>query len=949
MTSFVKRLGFSLIALVAGGCALPAAAGELPLFDGRDLTSLVHVDHGAGRTMALATDMLAGDLTALSGQAPKTSATPQTCARTCILIGLYDAPTIRKLAREGGVDLSDLKGQWEVYRRVVIRREGRAYVLIAGSDVRGAVYGAVDLSRELGVSAWSWWADVTPRRQDRLAISDAVVTSQTPSVKYRGVFINDEDWGLEPWAAKTLDPETGNIGPKTYAKVYQLLWRLKADTLWPAMHSISTPFFGNPGNAPLAKDYAIVIGTSHAEPMLRNNLREWDETKKGPFDFTHNRSAILDYWRERIDQSKPYEDIYTVGLRGIHDGPMQGATTTAQREQILEDVIGQQRTLLEKELKTPIAYVPQVYVAYHELQEAYDAGLKIPDDVTLMWADDNYGYIRELSTPAEQQRSGGSGVYYHLSYWGRPHDYLWLATTHPALIHEEMQRAYAENDRRIWIVNVGDIKPAEYLTQYFLDLAFDASRFDETPHAYLKGFMSAQFGPEHADELADLMMRYYDLAFARRPEFMGFGQTEWVTPNQPDAFAEADGEEAQARIRAYQDITARAEKLAALMPADRKSAYFELVLYPVRAAANLNTRIMSLDLASLYAREQRASPNAYVAAARAAHAQIVSDTLTYNGLENGKWRHIMDMAPRDLPVFDEPMWPSWSASTKTGCGIALSGQWYNDHNTLPFVAGRAEDRRVAVFAHQPIDAVWRQTKGANHLALSATSGALNGDDRYEARLVLHYDGQGPAGDSEIHLSCGGEDHMIYVHVLPELPAGVPVEDNRIVTLPAAGQTTGADWRRIDGLGSMGGVLRARLDLPAQPDDAPPQSAPAVYRFATSTAAGGVLKLIALPTHPLTRDLKVRMAAQLDDGPVQTFDFSTLGRSDQWRENVLTNTAVRESPLRMLAAGEHTLKVWPLDPGVMLDRIDIDLDGARAHYGPASSGPQTQTHTQAQSH
>ncbi|MBW8735050.1 MAG: glycosyl hydrolase 115 family protein, partial [Asticcacaulis sp.] len=602
-----------------------AHAAEAVLYDGKTVASIVHDDRGAGKTLALAANLLGHDLQALSGQTPKVS-TATSCAQVCIVVGLHDSPAVRRIAKLGGVDLSDLKGQWEVYRRAVVRHGTTTYVLIAGSDRRGAVFGTVDLSRQLGVSPWEWWADVTPRHHDRLAIDDATVTSKSPSVKYRGIFINDEDWGLEPWAARTFDPKTGNIGPKTYARVFELMWRLKANTLWPAMHSISTPFYGNPGNAPLAADYAVIVGTSHAEPMMRNNLREWDESKKGPFDFTRNKPAILDYWRQRVDQVKGYDNIYTVGLRGLHDGPMQGASTMEERKAILQNVIGLQRDILSQVYKKPAADVPQVYVAYHELQEAYDAGLKVPDDVTLMWADDNYGYIRRFAAPEEKARSGGSGVYYHLSYWGRPHDYLWLGTTHPALIREEMGRAWDMNARRIWIANSGDIKPIEYLTQYFLDLAFDAGTLHETPHDHLKAFMTETFGPEHAGELADIMLRYYDLAFERRPEFMGFGQTEWVTQNRHTDFVQSDGEEAQKRIAAYQAITADAEAIAAQVPADRRDAFFELVLYPVRAAAELNTRILKLDLADLYAGQQRASANAYVEAAKAAHDGLVRDT-----------------------------------------------------------------------------------------------------------------------------------------------------------------------------------------------------------------------------------------------------------------------------------------------------------------------------------
>ena len=939
MTATTKRLLTLTTCTVIGLTVLTAplaADAETVLFDGaKTAAAVIHDDTGLGRTGALAAGMLSGDLKALSGTAPTVSTRANACPQVCVVIGLYTAPQIRRLAAEGGIDLADLTGQWEVYRRAVVHTKDRTYLLIAGSDVRGTVYGVVDLSRQLGISPWEWWADVTPRHADRLAIDDATVTSKPPSVQYRGIFLNDEDWGLEPWAAKTFDPATGNIGPKTYARVFELMWRLKANTLWPAMHSVSTPFYGNPGNAPLAHDYAIIVGTSHAEPMMRNNLREWDETKKGAFDFTKNRPAILDYWRQRVAAVKPYENIYTVGLRGIHDGPMQGASTMAQRQDILQNVIGLQRRILSDVYRKPAASIPQVYVAYHELEEAYDAGLKIPDDVTLMWADDNYGYIRRFSTPDEAKRPGGSGVYYHLSYWGRPHDYLWLGTTHPALIHEEMDKAWDMQARRMWIANVGDIKPMEFLTQYFLDLAFDHDRFKDTPRAALTGFMREQFGPDQSAEIADIMLGYYDLAFERRPEFMGFGQTEWVTQNRHTAYVSGDGEEAQRRITAYQALVTRAEAVAATLPADRRDAFFELVLYPVRAAAGLNTRILKLDLADLYAEQGRASANLYVGEARAAHQALVADTATFNQLQNGKWKEMMDMAPRRLPVFDEPLWPQWSASTKTGCDLALTGQWINDENTLVFVSGRPQSQPVTLFGYRPAPAAWSLDHGEPGLNLSAASGNLSADDRFESRLTLAYDGKGAVGDHNLIVTCDGIKQVVHTRVLPALPDGMTGEDNRIVALSPAAGTLGGDWQTIDGLGSLGKVVRARLDLPSRTDAT--GVTPATYAFATASAVGGVLKIVALPTHPLDPTKGLRVAVQLDDGAVTVLDLATSGRSDAWRDNVLTNTAIGTVAFKMVPDGRHVLRVFALDPGVTLDRIELDLDRAPTHYGAVAQG------------
>lgn len=928
---------FSAIALAGaiGAGLLPlaqASAGEVVLYDGARVASVIHDGPGKSRTLRLAANLLAKDLSSLTGQAAKVSGKVRDCAGTCVVVGLYDSPEIRRLARLAGEDLSGLKGQWEVYRRFTVRKESQSYVVIAGSDQRGAVYGTVDLSRSLGVSPWEWWADVTPRHHDRLAIDDAVLTSKTPSVQYRGMFLNDEDWGLVPWAAKTFDPKTGNIGPKTYEKVFELMWRLKANTVWPAMHSISTPFYGDKGNPPLAEDYAVVVGTSHAEPMMRNNLREWDEHARGPFDFTKNRPAILDYWRQRAQEGKGFENIYTVGLRGLHDGPMQGANTMAERQAILQNVIGLQRDILSQVYKRPAKAIPQVYVAYHELQEAYDAGLHIPEDVTLMWADDNYGYIRRFSGPQETQRSGGSGVYYHLSYWGRPHDYLWQGTTHPYLIHEQMGRAWDMQARRMWIANVGDIKPIEFLTQYFLDLAFDNGTFKQSPRDYLTGFMAEPFGADNAPEIADIMMGYYNLAFARKPEFMGFGQTEWVGQNRHSDFTRGDGEEAQTRLKAYADLTKRAEAMAARIPADRRDAYFEMVLYPVRTVGALNERVLKLDLADLYAGQGRASANRYAAEAKDAHAVIVRDTETYNSLNGGKWRGMMDMAPRRLPVFDEPNWPQWSASVKTGCDLAVTGQWYNDNNTLPFVAGRPQTRPVTVFGHREQVLKWAAGAGADGFNLSATSGDLNAANAYEQRLTLHYDGSTPPGDHTLGITCGEATLPLFVRVLPALPKGA-AEDNRVVTLRATEGQAGADWQAIDGLGSLGSVLRARLDLPQGTT-----GTPVTYDFATSTEVGGELKIIALPTHPVDPSRGLRIAVQLDGGEAQTLDLATLGRSDVWKGNVLTNTAVGAIRLKLLTKGSHSIRLYPLDPGVTIDRIEVDLDRAPYHYGPVVAQP-----------
>lgn len=821
MTAAVTALLATMLAT-----ALPAAA--ITLYDGKQVTTVVHEDTP---TASLAARLLGRDLQAVTGIAPVISTRLADCGQVCVVLGRHDAPQVAAVAAQAQLSLGDLPGQWERYRRVVVpaRAGGTSYLLIAGSDARGATWGVVDLTRELGVSAWEWWADVAPRRQARVDVADTAVLSASPSVQYRGVFLNDEDWGLQPWAAKTWDKATGDIGPATYARIYELLWRLKANTIWPAMHDSTRPFYQIAGNPEMARDYAIVVGTSHAEPMMRNNVREWRPQQDGAFNFFTNRDKMLDYWQRRVDAVKDYENIYSLGVRGIHDSPMEGASSPQQARAAVAEVIALQRTMLAKATGQPVAQIPQALTLYKEVLDLYQAGLQVPGDTTIIWPDDNYGYLAQLSTPQERARAGGAGIYYHLSYWGRPHDYLWLGTTNPALVREQLDRAWQTGASKIWIANVGDIKPLEYLTQYFLDLAFDHTLLAQTPAQHLLAWCTTQFGARHAPAVAALQREFYALTWERRPEFMGFGQTEPTTPNGSNGYLRTGGEEARRRLDRYTTLTEQAEQLGAALPADRQDAYFELVLYPIRASASLNARILKLELAAALARQRQAGAQQQVDQARVAHAALVADTARYNALAGGKWQYMMDLAPRRLPVFQEPVFPSYPAPVQT--------------LTMPI-------NKVAV------------------TSLAAASAA-------------------------------------------EHPA----------------------WQAVAGLGSRGAALRSRLDMaPVTDVAAAAHDAPLAYQFDQRQAGAATIKVVAVPVHPLTSGHGLRIGLRLDDGPLEVLDFRTFGRSEEWKLNVLSNTAVRLVQRPQLAAGAHTIKVYALDPGFILDRIDIVPEGAPDYYG-----------------
>ncbi len=514
-------------------------------------------------------------------------------------------------------------------------------IIIESSNGRGMAYGLLELSRLAGVSPWVWWGDIVPEKKNRLVVSRDFYTEQSPSVIYRGIFLNDEDWSLRPWSGAFEPGPKGQIGPKTYRKVFELLLRLRANTIWPAMHEGTVAFFKTPGAKAMADSCGIVIGTSHCEPLLRNNVGEWDVEKYGRFNYKTNRLAVQQYWIERLQEvSKSNDNMFTIGMRGIHDSSMEGYTTEQEKFDGLQQVINDQQELIQRFIGDPSKQM-QVFVPYKEVLQLYEKGLKVPDYVTLMWCDDNYGYMTRLSNVEEQQRQGGGGVYYHLSYWGRPHDYLWLTTTQPGLIYNELREAYDHNCRRLWIANVHDPKVAGYDLELFLDMAWNINCVSgSTLNNHLRDWLCRQFGQEAGNRLFPIMHEYYRLCCERRPEFMGWTQVELDKNRYPRGLSPVThvpltSEKAKERLEAFERIKAAVEDCRAYIRKELGDAFFAAVEYPVLAAGAMNHKILG---------DSSSSDNAY--------KEIQTLTHQYQEICGGKWRGLMDAAPRKLPVFE---------------------------------------------------------------------------------------------------------------------------------------------------------------------------------------------------------------------------------------------------------------------------------------------------------
>ncbi|MDE2500688.1 MAG: glycosyl hydrolase 115 family protein, partial [Alphaproteobacteria bacterium] len=724
--------------------------------------------------------------------------------------------------------------------------------------------------------------------------------------------------------------------------------------------TVTKAFDAVPGNPETAADYAIIHASSHVEMMLRSNPHEWDPKTMGPYNWITNRDEMIQYWKGAVNQWGKYENLYTVGLRGADDYPMAGVKTPEQMADVLGDVIAQQRNILTDVLHKPASEIPQVFTPYKEVLPAYNTGLvKLPGDITLNWPDDNFGYIRRLSDAKERERSGGSGVYYHISYWGGPMSYLWLASEDPALMWEEMTKAYHFDARRIWILNVGDIKPGEFLTQFFLAMAFDEKAFDNisSVRGYLKNWATDAFGSDRAEQVANIMGSYYKLAFDRNPEFMAWSTAFPETAVSQTQYNMLDfGDENARRADAYRKIMDEARDLMSKMPADRKAAFFQLVQYPVDAAGDMNIRQLALDKTITYGLQRRESANTYAATAKKAQTSIDAEAHYYNDvMEGGKWRGMMGIHPHDLPAYDSPHLPEWSNNGDRGCGWQTEGGGYFAGGGWPqrlatFQREVPRQRYLDFFVTGPVAAKWTLKPTVPWITVSQSSGSL-GPQRLEQRVWIGIDwSKAPDGATGgILASCGTTTaHMpITVRTAPaNTVQNVSfLEDDGIVSIYAIHADEMSDgWEVLNGLGHTGASLRTNLDMASinATDPVDLKNAPHVtYRFATATTRGydlmpgekATLRVFALPVLPITREDGMRAAVSIDGGPVTVLDFNAAEFTDVWRQHVLSNTAVAKVHDLELTPGAHTVTVYGLDPGLILDRIEIDFAGAPRAYGP----------------
>ena len=646
--------------------------------------------------------------------------------RSTIIIATVDC-----LPASLGVDVSDIKGCWERYKIVT---RGNC-LMIVGSDARGAAYGALHVSEKIGVSPWYWFADVPVAKKSTLNYSENYI-SKSPTIKYRGIFINDEDWGLKTWAEKNFEKDLGDIGPKTYDKVCELLLRLKANMLAPAMHTCTGAFYSHPESQVKAAEWGIMITTSHCEPLLFNNAApsEWSKERDGEWNYLTNKETIWKKLDDRIRETAQYDNIYTMGMRGLHDEAMKGSTDPKVRARTLEQVMADQRQILETHKKKSATEIPQIFVPYKETLDIYDAGLKVPEDITLVWPDDNYGYMKRVSNEAERQRKGGSGVYYHLSYLGVPHDNLWISTTAPVLMYEELKKAYDAGADRYWLLNVGDIKPMELEMQQFFEMAWDLSAFsyEHANHCQAQ-WLASIFGKQYEQDFQWILDHYYRLAWQRKPEFMGY-EFEWDN-NENSRLHDTDFSfetgTAQQRLADYKAISDRVDAIQKRLPIVYRPAFFEMLGYSVKGAYQMNRKFLMAQ------RNHETGSEDAAQEARAAFDSINALTYEYNTQLGGKWNQMISQIPPGYTAKYDQM-PELVKASTTAYRLPRNQERTEFSNKLnmnkvkavkPFrlIEGIGTDW-LSLQLGEPLDKVQDPTSlSSEHIDLTIENSSLRGD------------------------------------------------------------------------------------------------------------------------------------------------------------------------------------------------------------------------------
>jgi hypothetical protein len=889
---------------------------------------------------------LQDDIFRVSGCKASFVQSTQPGAGDVVLIGtIGKSPIIDRLIRERKIDVSQITGKWESTLIQVVPHPLPGVtrgLVIAGSDKRGTIYGIYDLSEQIGVSPWYWWADVPVRHSDALYVKAGRYVQGEPAVKYRGIFLNDE----APALTGLVNEKFGGFNHQFYVKVFELLLRLKANYLWPAMWN-SAFNEDDPLNPKLADEYGIVMGTSHHEPMLRAQ-QEWIRHGKGPWDYTTNADELRAFWTEGIERNKNYESTITVGMRGNGDMPMSAETNVA----LLERIVSDQRKIITDHLTPTLASDPQVWALYKEVQEYYEKGMRVPDDVTLLWSDDNWGNIRRLPTPEENKRKGGSGIYYHFDYVGDPRNYKWINTVPITKVWEQMNLAQEYGADRIWIVNVGDLKPMEFPIEFFLTFARDPKRWGKDQLTeFTHMWAEREFGPTYAPQIADMMSKYTKYLGRRKPELL-----------EPDTYNLAN-READDILKDYQALAAEAGDIYNKLPQEYRDAFYELILYPVKASETVAELYITVGKNRLYAKQGRISTNALAQEARELFQRDAQLSSEYNHiLASGKWDHMMDQTHLGYFYWQEPPVNAMPAVTEvqplTGPRMAIAVEGPTGVQSTPpwqpalpaFDIFNRQSRYLDVFNRGDIPFTYQTSTSAPWIVVEPSEGTV----KDEARLWVHIDwSKAPEGDNSGIVTVAqtnGPTQKIRVrafHPATPEPASLSgfVEANGYVSMEAEhfSRNVPAEQAHWDKIPDFGVTLSGMTLFPVTVQSIlPPQKAPCLeYKMFLFDQGDMNIQAILAPTQNFVPGRGLRFAISFDDQAPLVIDALAHNSTEDWATTVEDGVRKVSATLHTDSPGYHTLKFWMVDPGVVLEKLVV----SQGKLSPSYLGPPESYHAQ----
>jgi hypothetical protein len=914
---------------------------------------------------------LKNDIGKVSSQTPISFTDKPGKEKEVIIIGtIGKSSVIDELISNKKINTAGIKGQWETFLIEIVSDPlpgVKRALVIAGSDKRGTIFGIYEISKQIGVSPWYWWADVPIPKHADLFAGEGRFIQGTPSVKYRGIFLNDEAPDLTNWiAAKFGNVPTGtnppmpegvaNYGRGFYTKLFELILRLKGNYLWPAMWNNAFNE-DDPENSKLADEYGIVMGNSHQEPMLRAQ-KEWDRRYLktiGTWNYAKNPDILEAFWREGISRNKNYESIVTIGLRGANDTEMAPGGPKANMA-MLENIVNVQRKILTDEINPDITKIPQLWCLYKEVQDYYKAGMRVPDDVTLLWAEDNWGNIRRLPTADERKRPGGAGIYYHFDYHGGPRSYQWLNTSPISKIYDQMSLAKQYGADRIWIVNVGHFKGYELPIEYFLDLGWNTNnKTNENIQEYTIQWAARQFGEKYSAKIADILTAYTRFNSRRKPELLS-----------PSTYSLTNYNEASKVVSEYNDLAVKAEEIYKNLTPEMKDAFYQLVLFPVKACAIVNELYFAAGKNILYSKQGRASANDMAVLTRDLFTKDTALMGYYNrDFAGGKWSHFMDQSHLGYNSWADPPTNSLRAirlketeiPDTAKMGVSIEGSesvWPGEpgNPVLPeFDIFNKQEHYIDIFNKGKKQFNFTVSSVLPWLIIKKLSGILD----KEERIICSVDWKKlPKGkcDGIIKVTGAGTSVDIKVtafnpdNISPESLSGF-VEGEGVVSIEAehfSKRTDSGDckWEKIENYGHTLSGMRAFTPTDKEPLT-PLKNSPSLeykmYLFSTGTVD---ITSIFSPTLNFMAGRGLQYAISIDNEVPQIVtlvpeNYNAANRNTDWEKSVSDNARFSHSTHSITTPGYHTLKIHMVDPGVILQKIIVNLGGLKQCYlGPPES-------------